>query len=82
MLGFLLTFILTTVIILYGSMQLKRLIQASETLVTLSTVDSFFTADDIISSNDGLKFAFALTAYDEVRELQEEWNDYGRIKIS
>ena len=47
--------------------------------MTLSTRDSFFTEDDVIStSENGVKFAFALTAYDNQVEYVDE-SEYAYI---
>ena len=55
------------------------MIQNGETLVTLSMRDAYFTSDYIMSTEThGLKFAFALTAYDTATEFVDE-SDYGEL---
>ena len=63
--GFVTTIVLLCVLIFYSAMQLYRLNYFGETLVTTSMSDSHFDTDfQVTSEQHGLKFAFALTAYD------------------
>ena len=79
MTGFATSVFVFTIIIFYSSMQLMRLHQAGETLVTLSMRDSNFNDTYIVSSEEhGLKFAFALTAYDTNYDYVDE-SDYGSV---
>ena len=57
---------------------MQRLVLFEETVVTMSVRDSHYTPDFNITSEDGLKFAFAITAYDSNREPIDDPR-YGRV---
>ena len=79
MTGLITTVLILTTITFYSSVQLLRLVQNGETLVTLSMRDTYFEDDFVMSSEEHkLKFAFALTAYDENVEYEDE-SEYGSI---
>ena len=77
--GAIFTFMLAILLLIYAGMQLKRLLIYGETVVTMSVRDSFFTPDKTFSTEHGLDFAFALTAYDSNREPIED-PDYGIVR--
>ena len=45
----------------------------------MSVEDSYFNSSYVFSTDDGLKFAFGITAYDSNQEVIED-PDYGEIK--
>ena len=51
---------------------MQRLVVFGESIVTMSVRDSHYSPEDIISSDYGLQFAFAITAYDGNRESIED----------
>ena len=51
---------------------MQRLIVFGESIVTMSVRDAHYTTNDTISSDNGLQFAFGLTAYDGNREIIED----------
>ena len=77
-LGSAFTILLTLLLIFYGSLQMQRLVKFEETVVTMSVRDSHYTPDDTITTEDGLKFAFAITAYDSNREPIDDPR-YGQV---
>ena len=78
LLGSSFTILIAVMLIFYGSIQMQRLVVFGETVVTMSVKDSFFTPDDTITSEEGFKLAFGLTAYDSNQEAIDDPR-YGRI---
>ena len=77
--GFVTSIIIVSIILFYAAMQLQRLMNNGETLVTLSMRDSYFNDDFVMSTEEhGLQFAFALTAYDNKVEFVDE-SEYGYV---
>ena len=67
-------------VVFYASMQMHRLNSFGETLVTMSTIDSFFDSSYIVSSEEhGIRFAFALTAYDNNQADYVDESEYGQV---
>ena len=81
--------LLFTILIGYGTLQMERLIAFGDTVVTMSERNAHFKtrADaspdppDGFTSNkeDGMQFAFAITAYDSETESIED-PQYGNLK--
>ena len=79
MVGFVTSLAVLIIVIMYSSMQLHRLNRYSENLLTTSVKDSYFDHDyEISTENNGLKFAFALTAYDNNTAYVDE-SEYGHV---
>ena len=58
---------------------MHRLNSFGETLVTMSTIDSFYNSSYVASTEEhDIKFAFALTAYDNQTEFIDQ-SEYGHI---
>ena len=57
-------------ILTYGSLQMIKLALYDETAIMHSSRDSYYKGHEIIEDN--LQFAFALTTYDDVTEVQED----------
>ena len=51
-------------LVFYGSLQLQRLYIYGETIVTMAIRDAHYDYNHTISTQDGLKFAYAITHYD------------------
>ena len=66
-------------LIAYGIMQMQRLLLYGETVVTMSVRSSHFNTSYQFGSEDGLQFAFAITAYDGNRSITED-PDIGLVK--
>ena len=58
---------------------MQRLLVFNETVITMSVTDNAFTSDFVFSSDQGLRFAFAITAYDDNPESIEDPR-YGQVK--
>ena len=56
-----------------------RLLRYGETVVTMSVRESYFDTNHTFGSEDGIAFAFAITAYDGDRSVTED-PDYGTVK--
>ena len=69
-LGTLCTLFAFGLILFYGCLQFVKLYRFDETAIMHSTTDAAFSGDDIIYEN--LQFAFALTTYDEIEEMEED----------
>ena len=54
----------------YGTLQFIKLYRFDETAIMHSSRDRAFSGDEIITEN--LQFAFSLTSYDEIEELEED----------
>ena len=79
MVGFVTSLAVLIIVIMYSSMQLHRLNGYSENLVTTSVKDSYFDHDyEVSTERNGLKFAFALTAYDNNTAYVDE-SEYGHV---
>ena len=76
--GVLFTAIIYALIVLYGVMKLGKVTGYADTQIIESKEDSFFDSDYIWSSQDGMQFAFGITAYDDNEEAIEDL-DYGQV---
>ena len=57
-------------IFFYGTVQFIKLYSFDETAIMHSSRDSYFKGDEIIESH--LQFAYALTTYDDIEEVEED----------
>ena len=78
--GAILSIVLWITLIAYGYLQMARLLRYGETVVTMSVRESYFDTNYTFGSEDGLSFAFAITAYDGNRSVTED-PDYGVVKV-
>ena len=77
--GLITTIAAVIVVIIYASMQVHRLNTFGENLITTSSKDSHFDDSYVITTEStGLKFAFALTAYDTNYDYVDE-SEYGHV---
>ena len=67
-----------SVLTFYGALQLQRLYIYGETIVTMAIRDAHYTYNHTIATEDGLKFAFAITHYDSNPEPVDDPR-YGRM---
>ena len=79
MVGFTTSLVVLLILLMYSSMQMHRLSLYGENLVTTSAKDSHYDQDYVISTQkNGIKFAFALTAYDNNVTWVDE-SEYGTV---
>lgn len=67
------------IILFYAAMNLIKLLEFREPTIMMSVRDSYLDTDFEFTSEQGLRFAFALTAYDENQEPIED-PSYGQVK--
>ena len=79
MVGSITSVTIVVIVIFYASLQMHRLTRFGENLVTTYVIDSNFSEDFVVSTETkGLKFAFALTAYDNNYDYVDE-SEYGHV---
>ena len=76
--GLVLTIFCYSLLVTYSSFKIKKVWNFGDTNVNLSHEDSYFDYKQIWSSEDGLQFAFAITAYDNEQESIEDPH-YGEL---
>ena len=83
--GALMSILLFITLIAYGGLQMERLLAFGDTVVTMSVRNAHFSAADLVndgfSSDEGMKFAFGITAYDGEQESIEDPR-YGTVKAT
>ena len=78
-LGFCFTVALTILILTQLYLKAMLVVGFGDTLTYRSVEDSYFNSSHVVTSDQGLKFAFGITAYDSNQEVIEDL-DYGEIK--
>ena len=73
--GLLLTTVLITTIVLYGTIRLMALLNRANPLVTKSELEGYFDSSEVVHFDDiGFKVAFAVEQYDETRSGKDDPN--------
>ena len=78
-LGCVFTFALVIVLFIHGYLKASRVFGFGDTKIIESHQESYLNDTFIISSDQGLNFAYGLTAYDENQEIVED-PSYGVVK--
>ena len=80
-LGVVITIIIAIILLYYGTIRLLKLIYRKDSEVSEVYQDSYFSADDVFTSEDGLQFAFGITSFDANTESIED-PAYGYLTAS
>ena len=65
-----LSIVMVLLLLIYGSLQMIKLVLYDETSIMHSSRDSYFQGNELVEND--LQFAFALTTYDDIQEIQED----------
>ena len=76
--GLIFTATIYIVLIVYGQMKLGKVVGWGDSAVVESREDSYFNSSFVWSSDEGMQFAFGITAYDGNQEPIDD-PDYGSV---